>query len=83
MNDVMMTLMTGRGERIIRYLNIIQIVAAQHYYSYLYSGDFFKPNNICIRIWSFLESRKTHIHEKCAFIKVYFLFKRHKNILKR
>ena len=52
MNDVMMNLMTDRGERIIRYLNIIQIVAAQHYYSYLYSGDFFKPNNICIRIWS-------------------------------
>ena len=31
MNDVMMNLMTGRGEPIIRYLNIIRIVEAEYY----------------------------------------------------
>ena len=41
----------SRGERIIRYSNIIRIVEAEYKYSYSYSGDFFKPNNIriCIR----------------------------------
>ena len=41
----------NRGERIIRYSNIIRILEAEYLYSYSYSGNFFKPNNIHIRIW--------------------------------
>ena len=46
-----------RGERIIRYSNIIRIVEAEYWYSYSYSGDFFKPNNIRIRIRSIFSNR--------------------------
>ena len=40
----------NRGERIIRYSNIIRILEAEYLYSYSYSGDFLKPNIIRIRI---------------------------------
>ena len=57
MNDVMMNPMSDRGKRIIRYSNIIRIVEAEYWYSYLYSGDFFKPNTIRIRIRSIFSNR--------------------------
>ena len=40
MNDVMMNLMTGRGEQIIWYLNIILVFV----FIFVF-GQFFKPNN--------------------------------------
>ena len=40
----------SRGERIIRYSNIIRILEAEYLYSYSYSGDFLKSNIIRIRI---------------------------------
>ena len=70
MNDVMMNLMTGRGERIIQYLNIIRIVEAEYQYSYSYSGVFFKPNNICIRIWSIFSNRIIFVFVSGHFWKV-------------
>ena len=45
------------GERIIWYSNIIQIAEAEYKYSYLYSVDIFKPNNIRIRIWSIFSNQ--------------------------
>ena len=57
MNDVMMNPMSDRGKRIIRYSNIIRIVEAEYWYSYSYSGNFFKPNNIRIRIRSPFSNR--------------------------
>ena len=40
----------ARGERIIRYLNIIRILEDKYQYLYSYSGDFLKPNTIHICI---------------------------------
>ena len=69
MNDVMMNPMTGRGERIIRYLNIIRIVEAKYLYSYSYLDDFFKTNNIRICIRSIFSNRMIFIFVFGRFFK--------------
>ena len=53
-----------RGERIIRYSNIIRILEAEYLYSYSYSGDFLKPNIIRIRIRVIFSNR---ICIRCQF----------------
>ena len=48
--SIIVLVLIYRGERIIRYSNIIRILEAEYWYSYSYSGDFLKPNIIRIRI---------------------------------